>query len=108
VRAILKKKESINVYEKLVCFWDKLENNLITVMINRPDKHNNIINTQEISLKVKAYSVKKKITFEKILTNEPFLYKLQRHKKINLKSLREFFLGLKGIFLKYIINHIYR
>lgn len=55
------------------------------------------MNSEEISLKVKAYSIETKTTFEKILTNEPFLYKLQRHKRINLKSLKEFFLSLKGI-----------
>lgn len=98
IRFFLRKLKDSNNFERLVSFWDKTNKSLVTVMINMPDKQITIVNVDEITLKIKAYSVETKKVLEKTLTNEPFLYKLQRHRRINLKSLKEFFLALKGNF----------
>jgi len=98
LKDFLKRSKHIKYYERLVIFWDKSEKNLITIFINRCDKYHNIMNINNLSLKLKAYTVETKTLFEKIITNEPFLYKLQRHKRINLKSLKEFFIVLKGMY----------
>lgn len=58
------------------------------------------MSVKDIILKMKAYSLENKNFIEKLLKNESFLYKLKRHNKINLKSLKEFFLSLKGNILK--------
>lgn len=96
VKRFLLKTKSIRCFESLACFWDKYQKNLITIFINQVDNNFSIINTNDLKLKLKAYSIETQKTFEKNLTNEPFLYKLQRHKRINLKSLKEYMMSLKG------------
>jgi len=100
MRMFLNKAKKTCNLERLVSFWDKSEKNLVTIMIDRRDKQISIFNVDEIKIKVKAFSLQSKKIFEKTLKNEPFLYKLQRDRRINLKSLKEFFLALKGNFIE--------
>ncbi len=104
LRNFLKKirDKSIN-YNRLVSFWDLEEKNLITIYINKQINENIIVPTKNLLLKMKAYSLEKKDFFEKCLNDEPYLYKLKRHTRINLYTLREYFYSLKSNFFHLII-----
>jgi len=107
VREFLRRIKENSNYENLLSFWDKDQKNLINILIKKMNYDQNIISVKDINLKMKAYSIEKKVFVERLLKNEPFLYKLKRHNRINLKSLKEFFYSLKGIFLNTSIYIIY-